>query len=93
MKNVIEKAFLATHLANRVQRTQKDDLISLTDIAKYKNADAPRFVIQNWMRSRSTLEFLGVWEVINNPDFNRVGFDTVKNESGRGNLCPQGYCV
>lgn len=66
----------------RVQKIHKDDFISLTDIAKYKNADDPRFVIQNWMRTRSTVEFLGVWEIINNQDFNRVEFDTVKNESG-----------
>jgi hypothetical protein len=66
----------------RIQRIHKEDFISLTDIAKYKNADDPRFIVQNWMRNRSTVEFLGVWEVINNPDFNRVEFDTVKNEAG-----------
>lgn len=66
----------------RVQRIQKDDFISLTDIAKYKNADDPRFVIQNWMRTRFTVEFLGIWEHLNNPDFNRVEFEAVKNESG-----------
>ena len=65
-----------------VQRIHKDDFVSLTDIAKFKNADDPRFIIQNWMRNRSTVEFLGAWEVINNPEFNRVEFDTVKNESG-----------
>lgn len=60
----------------------KNDYISLTDIAKYKNADDPRFVIQNWMRNRSTLEYIGLWEVLNNPSFNRVQFDTFRNESG-----------
>ncbi|KXB69416.1 hypothetical protein HMPREF1864_01429 [Peptoniphilus sp. DNF00840] len=50
----------------------KNDYISLTDIAKYKNSDNPRFVIQNWMRNRNTLEFIGLWEVLNNPNFNRV---------------------
>ena len=66
----------------RVQRIHKEDFISLTDIAKFKNADDPRFIIQNWLRNRSTVEFMGIWEVINNPDFNRVEFDTVKNEAG-----------
>ncbi|MYA35337.1 MAG: KilA-N domain-containing protein [Gammaproteobacteria bacterium] len=61
---------------------QDEDFISLTDIAKHKNSDDPRFMIQNWMRSRSTVEFLGIWESINNPKFNRVEFDTVRNESG-----------
>lgn len=60
----------------------KNDYISLTDIAKYKNNDDPRFVIQNWMRNRNTLEYIGIWEVLNNPDFNRVQFDTFRSEAG-----------
>lgn len=58
----------------------KNDYISLTDIAKYRNREDPRFVIQNWMRN--TLEFVGLWEVLNNENFNRVQFDTFRNESG-----------
>ena len=60
----------------------ENEFISLTDIAKYRNEDDPRFVIQNWMRNRNTIEFLGVWETLHNPNFNRVQFDTVKNEAG-----------
>lgn len=60
----------------------KSDYISLTDIAKYKNSDDPRFVVQNWMKTRYTVDFLGIWEVINNSDFNRVEFDTFRNEAG-----------
>ncbi len=59
-----------------------NDFISLTDIAKYKNAEFPADVIKNWMRSRSTIEFLGLWETMNNPDFKLVEFDQFKNESG-----------
>jgi hypothetical protein len=66
----------------RIQRIDSGDYISLTDIAKFKNADDPRFIIQNWMRSRSSMEFLGIWEILYNPDFNRVEFDTVRNQSG-----------
>lgn len=40
----------------------QNEFISLTDIAKYRNSDDPRFVIQNWMRNRNTVEFLSVWE-------------------------------
>lgn len=58
------------------------EFISLTDIAKYRNGDDPRFVIQNWMRNRNTIEFLAVWEELHNPDFNRVQFEAVKNEAG-----------
>ena len=60
----------------------KNDHISLTDIAKYKNTDDPRFVIQNWMRNRNTLDFIGLWEVLNYENFNRVQFDTFRNEVG-----------
>ena len=51
------------------------DYISLTDIAKYRNNDAPADVVKNWLRSRSTIEFLGLWEKLNNPDFKLVEFD------------------
>ena len=61
----------------------EEDYISLTDIAKYQDEENPRFIIQNWMRNRSTLDFLGLWEELNNPDFNRVEFDTVKVEAGK----------
>lgn len=69
----------------------KNEYISLTDIAKYRNSDDPRFVIQNWMRNRNTLEFIGLWEVLNNENFNRVQFDTFRNESGlnRFTMTPQ----
>lgn len=60
----------------------EDEFISLTDIAKYRNEDDPRFVIQNWMRNRNTIEFLAVWEELHNPDFNRVQFEAVRNEAG-----------
>ncbi len=59
-----------------------DDYISLTDIAKYKNPEFPADVIKNWLRSRSTIEFLGLWETMNNPNFKLVEFDQFKNESG-----------
>ena len=56
--------------------------ISLTDIAKKKNLEEPRFVVINWLRNRNTIEFLGIWESLHNPDFNRVGFDTVRMQAG-----------
>jgi hypothetical protein len=60
-----------------------DDYISLTDIARYKNADYPSEVIQNWMRNRSTVEFLGIWERIHNPNFNYLEFEVIDHEAGR----------
>ena len=62
--------------------TGDDDYISLTDIAKIKNPEYPADVIKNWIRLRTTIEFLGIWEQINNLDFNMVEFDQFKNESG-----------
>lgn len=59
-----------------------DDFISLTDMAKIKNSEFPADVIKNWMRLRATIEFLGIWEQINNANFNMVEFDQFKNESG-----------
>jgi hypothetical protein len=63
--------------------TAKDeDSISLTDIAKFKNPDHPDDVIRNWLRSRNTVEFLGVWERLNNPSFNPVEFDGIRMQTG-----------
>ena len=71
--------------------TEEQDYISLTDIAKYKNPEFPADVIKNWLRLRSTIEFLGLWERLYNPDFKLVEFDQFKNQAG-GNtfvLSPQ----
>lgn len=59
----------------------RDDYLSLTDIASYKS-DNPKAVIQNWMRNRNTLEFLGVWEELHNPGFKGLEFDAFRSEAG-----------
>ncbi|MDR1702052.1 MAG: KilA-N domain-containing protein, partial [Sporomusaceae bacterium] len=61
---------------------RQDDYISLTDIAKYKDEQNPRFIIQNWLRNRNTVEFLGIWEILYNQNFNRVEFEAVKIQTG-----------
>ena len=67
----------------RVQwNSERDDFISLTDIAKLKDSDNPRYIIQNWLRNRNTIEFLGVWESLYNPSFNRVEFDAFRSQAG-----------
>lgn len=60
----------------------EEDYISLTDIAKYHNPELPGYVIQNWLRNRSTIEFLGLWEQLNNPDFNCLEFEAIKQAAG-----------
>ena len=59
----------------------ENEFISLTDIAKYKSSN-PNDVIKNWMRGRETLEFLGLWESLHNPDFKPVEFDGFRKEAG-----------
>ena len=63
--------------------SQKDeDYICLTDIARYKNPDHTDDLIRNWLRNRNTVEFLGIWEQLNNPGFNPVEFDGIKMQAG-----------
>jgi hypothetical protein len=59
-----------------------EDYISLTDIARYKNKARINDLIRNWLRNRNTLEFIGIWEQLNNPDFNPVEFDGIKMQAG-----------
>ena len=70
---------------------EAEDFISLTDMARYKNPNAPKDVVKNWLRLRSTIDFLGLWEKLNNPNFNRVEFDSFKNRAGENafTLSPQ----
>jgi len=60
----------------------QEDFISLTDIARNKNAEEPKDVVKNWMRSKTTIEFLGLWEQLNNPAFKGVEFDSLLYEAG-----------
>ncbi|MDD5731769.1 MAG: KilA-N domain-containing protein [Patescibacteria group bacterium] len=60
----------------------EDEYISITDIARYKNPDEPKDVVKNWMRSRSTIEFMGLWEKIHNPEFKGVEFDPFLYQAG-----------
>ena len=59
----------------------QDDFISLTDIARYKNPDFPKDVVKNWMRNINTVEYLGLWERLNNPSFKGVDFDPIIKEA------------
>jgi len=58
------------------------DYICITDIARYKNPVEPKDVVKNWLRNRSTIEFLGLWEKLNNPNFKGVEFDPLWIEAG-----------
>ena len=65
-----------------VTRIEQEDYISLTDLARHRDADRSDYILQNWMRNRSVIEFLGLWEQLNNPGFNSIEFDGFKNMAG-----------
>lgn len=58
------------------------DYICITDIARQKNPIEPKDVVKNWLRSKNTLEYLGLWEMLNNPEFKGVEFDPLLREAG-----------
>lgn len=60
----------------------KNDYVSLTDIARYKNKEEPNVVVANWMRNYSTIEYLGIWERLNNPNFKPIEFEGFLKEAG-----------
>ena len=63
-------------------KINNEDFISLTDIARSKNSDEPKDVVKNWLRNKNTIEFLGLWETINNDSFKGVEFDYFKSQAG-----------
>ena len=65
-----------------INSVNNEDYISITDIAKYKDENRTGYIIQNWMRNRNTIEFLGIWERLNNPDFNVIEFEYIKSQAG-----------
>jgi hypothetical protein len=76
-KTILEKGTEITLLSRGM-----NDYISITDIAKTRNSAEPFALINNWMRSRSTIEFIGLWEKFFNPDFKPLEFERFKNEAG-----------
>jgi len=59
-----------------------EDFIFLTDIARHRDSKRGDYIIQNWLRNRNTIEFLGIWEQLNNPGFNSIEFDGIRNQAG-----------
>jgi len=65
-----------------IYQMENDDYISLTDIARHKDSINTDDIIKNWLRNRNTIELLGFWEQIHNPDFKPVEFDGFRNQAG-----------
>jgi hypothetical protein len=79
----MSKKIKINDLEINVKTSQKDnDYISLTDMAKWKNPEFPADVVKNWMRTKFTIQFLGIWEESFNQNFNMVEFNQFKNEAG-----------
>ena len=72
--NVSDKA-ISVYTAN------EEDYICITDIAKYKDTARTDYIIQNWLRNRNTIEFLGIWEQLNNPKFKPIEFEGFKQQA------------
>ncbi len=66
----------------KVSRIEEEDFISLTDIARHRDTDRTDDLVRNWIRNRNTVEFLGIWEQIHNPEFNPVEFDGFRRQAG-----------
>jgi hypothetical protein len=65
-----------------IKKESDKEYISLTDIAKHKDKERTDYIISNWLRNRNTIEFLGIWEVINNSNFNPIEFDGFRKKAG-----------
>ena len=83
-KTTIEVQGLAITVLSR----NRQDYLSLTDIARYRNLQEPFAIINNWMHSRSTIDFLGLWEKLCNPNFKPLEFERFRNETGWNSFFP-----
>jgi len=85
------KKIIVEKLEITVFSKEHSEYISLTDMAKYRDAERTNYIIQNWMRTRNAIEFCGLWEQMNNPEFKGIEFDAFKSEAGLNSftLTPQ----
>jgi hypothetical protein len=85
------KQILVKGIEVTFKKINEEDFICITDIAKFKNPQAPADIIKNWLRNKNTIELLGLWEKLHNPNFKLVEFDKFKNEAGYNHfvLSPQ----
>lgn len=67
---------------NTIHNEHNEDYICITDMARFRDTERTDYIIQNWMRNRTTIEFLGIWEQLNNPDFKPIEFDGFRRQAG-----------
>ena len=85
-KDIIKTEIIVKETKVGVMRVGNINYISLTDLAKYQNSSDPSFTVKNWLRRITTIDYIGLWEQINNKDFNLVEFDQIKTEYGRNSF-------
>lgn len=81
-KNIIKTQMKVKDSLIGVMRVRNIDYISLTDLARFKDKKRYDYIIQNWLRSKHTIEYVGTWELLYNQSFNSIEFDVFKNEAG-----------
>lgn len=81
-KETIKTQIMVKDTSIRVIRVENIDYISLTDLAKFKDSERFDYIIQNWLRNKHTLEYVGTWESLYNINFNSTEFDGFKNQAG-----------
>ena len=77
-----QKEIIVRNTTIRMMSQNGIDYICITDIARQKNPLEPNVVVANWMRNRNTIEYLGLWEMLNNPNFNPLEFEGFRNQAG-----------
>ena len=85
-KEIIKTEIIVKDTPISVIRINKTDFISLTDLAKYQNSSDPSFTVKNWLRRVTTIDYIGLWEQLHNPNFNLVEFDQIKTEYGKNSF-------
>ena len=81
-KQLIRTEITVKDTSIRIMRVGNVDYICLTDLAKFKDKERFDYIIQNWLRNKYTLEYVGTWELLYNPNFNSIEFNGFKNEAG-----------
>ncbi|MCL2631174.1 MAG: KilA-N domain-containing protein [Firmicutes bacterium] len=81
----MKSKFTINDIEINIKKFNSEDYISLTDMAKFSDAEHTGYVITRWLSTRYTVEFMGIWEKVNNPNFNVVEFYNIRNDSGSHN--------
>ena len=76
------KKIITQGLEIAIIQKDNEDFISLTDMAKFKDAEATGIVIANWLSTKYTIQFMGAWEQVHNQSFNVMEFNNIRNEAG-----------